>query len=495
MQSPTSLASSTAIDSRGGGFGNSNNMSRNLSSSHQESQQQSTLGSSLSMAHIDIDLDLNIDNNNNNNNNHSSAQSKGRGTSSIEIPSQTSTPHALRSPHYRERTIHEQEESRQLVKVVAGKACQYYQSLAQPLVACAYLLSVQQYTKAIEFLLNHFEPDIAYAIAQCFDCDTRPIACAWADRCAQYHAMDLAIEILQENLSNNSTTSQYNTAEIEIGLLCAKYCTEEATIQYYTTYQIATEIPSSTKSSPFQYYFMRAKEEEEIGSDAEAENLYILAHRFDDAVRVALHALSRVVMYLLNLTSQNNRLLYAARHIPVYKLQRGDALKIQFLCYQLWFSAHEAAWKGCFRTAHQMLNILLDDITKIEFPVEASLIQYQMLFFMILDGDASTLTLLNTIISTAMPSGQIRESLRGLNALLQEEHGWNHWIEVLSQRVYTNQGGGGAMLGSDNNASISTQLWSPDSKKSSSRNNNNSQQQQYHQSGDIILNLATSVIV
>lgn len=384
----------------------------------------------------------------------------------------------------RERTERETEESRNLVRSVAQQASRRMLKVAQPLLAAAHLLSVENIRGCIELLMINHEPDLAYALAKCFKLDTTKIAMLWADQCAALGALDLALEILDDlkytqqhqqmqsqsqraaaiaaasstqpqtpqkppmNPSASSAAAAANAAangsthdaEEEISLLLSKFSPNER----FTDEIVQQRQLLRRDLMDRRVILEKAKEDEAIGQDGDAITEYVMARAYTSAVQLGVRALKRMLNDALNLTANGKRILHALQHIRARDIE-DSGLRVMFLCHMLWFSAHRAARKGAFHTAHTMLNILLDFAPKTDpaFPISAASIQYQMIFFMIYAGDTSCQSLLSTILSTELPSGQVREGLRALNLLLKEEKGWNHWIQRLSvkwNRVSTANG-------------------------------------------------------
>lgn len=340
--------------------------------------------------------------------------------------------------HTRERTDKEAEDARSLVRSVAHQASQHALRTAQPLLAAAHLLSVEDTSSCLDLLMACQETDLAYAIAKALKLDTTRIAVVWADQCAALGAVNLALEILDdirnsaelERINNGHTaekdgksTNHPVDVDKEIRLLLSKHCTETQ----------ANEIILARRLTNVDVLLEKAREDEAIGSDGDAITSYVMARQYTQAARHGIQSLQRVVGDAFNITSNTKKLLYALKHVRARELE-GE-LRTKFLCYLLWFTAHEAALKGAFQAAHTMLNVLLDYAVRTEFPVDATSIQYQMLFFMIYGGDDRAFSLLSTILSASLPSGAVREGLRALSALLREEKGWVNWVRTLSTKV------------------------------------------------------------
>eukprot|EP01033_Poteriospumella_lacustris_P008928 gene8927-6410_t len=379
----------------------------------------------------------------------------------------------------RERTERETEESRNLVRSVAQQASRRMLKVAQPLLAAAHLLSVENIRGCIELLMINHEPDLAYALAKCFKLDTTKIAMLWADQCAALGALDLALEILDDlkytqqhqqmqsqsqraaavaaqaqtpqkppmnptassaAAANAAANGPTHDAEEEISLLLSKFSPNERfTDEIVQQRQLLRRDLMDRRT-----ILEKAKEDEAIGQDGDAITEYVMARSYTSAVQLGIRALKRMLNDALNLTANGKRILHALQHVRARDIE-DSGLRMMFLCHMLWFSAHRAARKGAFHTAHTMLNILLDFAPKTDpaFPISAASIQYQMIFFMIYAGDTSCQSLLSTILSTELPSGQVREGLRALNLLLKEEKGWTHWMQRLSvkwNRVSTANG-------------------------------------------------------
>lgn len=393
----------------------------------------------------------------------------------------------------RERTEKETEESRVLVRSVAQQACRRMLKVAQPLLAAAHLLSVENIRGCIDLLMLHHEPDLAYALAKCFKLDTTKIAIVWADQCAGFGALDLALEILDEVRYNQQQQQQQQSSqqpvkpiastpqkppitggssagaqasltsvcdgEEEIALLVSKYAhSDNCADDFLRKHRIF-------QNKDRRDILDKAKEDEAIGNDGDAITGYVMARAYSEAVVLGIRAFKRMLNDAFNLTTNGKRILHALKHVRAMDLEDRD-LKVLFLCYMLWFAAHRAARKGAFHAAHTMLNILLDYASRTNppFPIPASAIQYQMMFFMIYAGDNTAYSLLNTILSTELPSGHVREGLRALNLLLKEEKGWKHWIQRLSgkwNRFAGLSGGNHAAFSSLGSTAVNSAMASP----------------------------------
>lgn len=280
----------------------------------------------------------------------------------------------------RERTMKEVDDSRLIVRVVSSYSAKVHLDSARPMLAAAQFLAVEDVPGAIALLANNFEPDMAYALAQCFKQDTSPHIIEMADRCASVGAVELAVEMLL-TLPNG---------EEEVGLMLSRYCDETW----------ASEVIASFKLRPLGQWSGRAVEEEQIGSDAEAVTAYVIAHQYVRAVRVGIDVLKRLVREPLELSVGTKKLLRSLKYVKAVELD--EQLRMQFLLYMLWFSAHEAAAQGLWDTACNMLSILSLSCSTASFALSETDIQHQLMFFKICAGHRDAATALDTFLRSRL---------------------------------------------------------------------------------------------
>lgn len=307
----------------------------------------------------------------------------------------------------RQRTTNEHDNSRVLITSVAKHTANQHLMMAQPVFAAAQLLSVGDAQSALALLANNSEYDLAYALALCFDIDATEYLISWADRCASWHAIDLAVDML-ETLPN---------AEVEIGLMLSKHCQES---------QAKIILSQRGYRTPVAWLSV-AKEEEEIGSDSDSVVSYILGRHLPKAAAVGLDVLRRCATDPWDITPATKKLVRSLKYIRAEELD--ETTRLPFLCYMLWFTAHEAALKGMFSTSAQMLNVLLDFTNKIEFNISECSIQCQMMCFMLLAGEVSGKTLLQSMSnSTAVEyNPSVHDILRSIATLLRDDTRWNSY--------------------------------------------------------------------
>jgi hypothetical protein len=311
--------------------------------------------------------------------------------------------HQQQENSVRERTVKEVDDSRLIVRVVSSYTAKVHLDSARPMLAAAQFLAVEDVRGAISILSNNFEPDMAYALAQCFKQDTAPHIIDMADRCASFGAVDLSIEMLQ-TLPNG---------EEEIGLLLSRYCDESW----------ANEVVTVFKMRSLSQWANRAAEEEQIGSDAESVTAYVIAQQYARAVRVGLDVLKRLVREPLELSAATKKLLRSLKYVKATELD--EPLRMQFLLYMLWFSAHEAASLGLWDTACSMLGILHTTCSTASFALSETDIQYQLVFFKVCAGHKDCATFLETVQRTqaGRPAGEAGTSVQAeLRQLLELLH-------------------------------------------------------------------------
>ncbi|KAJ1389923.1 hypothetical protein B484DRAFT_291783, partial [Ochromonadaceae sp. CCMP2298] len=299
------------------------------------------------------------------------------------------TPLSMRS-----RTAKEVEEGRLIVKVVGFNSAKAYLAAACPFLAAAQFLAIGDAPTAVATLSNNFEYDSALALALCFDLDPAPHLLLLADRCASLNALSLGIEMLKTlprggwqgegaqskgegNGNSNGTGAgggpQAPQADQEIALLLSRHCDETQAAEATSLHGLRTAAQ----------WGARAKEEEEIGSDAEAVLSYVSARSYSRAVRLGLGVLKRFVREPLDLTPGTRTLIRGLKYVRVEQVE--EALRMPFLLTLLWFTAHEAASLGLWDTGCCMLATLLAHHS-MGFALGATDVQYQLLFFTIAKG-------------------------------------------------------------------------------------------------------------
>ena len=296
----------------------------------------------------------------------------------------------------RSRTVKETDDSRLIVRVVASHSAKVHLDSARPMLAAAQFLAVDDVAGAIAVLANNFEPDMAYALAQCFKQDTTPHIIAMADRCGSFKSFHLAIEMLL-TLSNG---------EEEVGLLLSRYCSETQ----------ASELLTVFKQRSLSFWSGRAVEEEQIGSDAESVTSYVIAQQYVRSVRVGIDVLKRLAREALDLTVGTKKLLRSLKYIKATELD--EQLRLQFLLYMLWYTAHEAAEQGLWDTGCSMLQILHVSCTMAAFALSDVDIQFQLAFFKICAGKKDAVEVLEKL-QRLQSTSSVQEDVRQLVDLLK----------------------------------------------------------------------------
>ena len=287
------------------------------------------------------------------------------------------------SSNVRERTVKEVDDSRLIVKVVSSHSAKVHLDSARPMLAAAQFLAVDEVAGAIAILSNNFEHDMAYAVAQCFKQDITPHVIDMADRCACFGAIDLAVEML----------NTLPGGEEEVGLLLSRYCDTER----------VTSILAKNGLRSLSAWATRAQEEEQIGSDAESVTSYVIAQQYSRAVKVGIEVLKRFVREPLDLSPGTRKLLRGLKYVKASELE--EQLRVQFLLYLLWFTAHEAAAMGLWDTACCMLSNLAAYNSLGSFVLGDSDVKYQLAFFTICSGSKNSASMLEAIVR-AQSAGQ-----------------------------------------------------------------------------------------
>lgn len=307
----------------------------------------------------------------------------------------------------RERTTQENLQSRLIVKIVATHAAATALDCGNVFLAAAEYLSVQDVKSAIATLAANDEHDMAYSLAVCFDKDVKTHLINLADKCACLGDVEVAVDML---LSTTTGESSSNAAEIEIGLLLSKYCSES----------VSHKVLVENKLHPLQWWLARGKEEEQIGSDAEAITAFIIGRNFSKAANMAMVRMKKNLKDALELNAANKKIIRIAQFIRATELEENERLR--FLCYILWYSAHEAVLVGLWDIGVQMLEVLQENAGKVSFPISEEELHCQQLFFMIYSGDRRALELLKTLLHSekyrSLPES-LTESLKRISIPMQ----------------------------------------------------------------------------
>eukprot|EP01039_Chlorochromonas_danica_P005867 gene5866-6460_t len=316
----------------------------------------------------------------------------------------------------RERTEREVDQSRGIMSEVGGCSAKQQLAIAQPLFAAAHHLAVNETQAAVDILLDSGEIDIAYALAKCFGLETARLLCIWADKCATLGDLSLALDILKE----------HPEAEIASGLLLSRYCEESR----------AKDILLGRGYRPLNWWINHAKEEEAIGSDAQAVTAYVIAQQHTTAIMMGMSVLKRLVRDPWHLSSVNYKVLDALKYINVQRVE--DPLRSNFLSFMLWFCAHEAAGLGMMSTAANMLSILLTLGSRSSFPIQESDVFYQMFFFRFLAGQSEALSILDKLIGQdGFTPGPVSESLKALKLMAMDHITWERWQRQVQPQTVT----------------------------------------------------------
>jgi hypothetical protein len=316
-------------------------------------------------------------------------------SSAVDADDDDRLPHE--KSYLRDRTAREMEYSRLIMHAAAQNAALIYLNRSQPILAAAQLLAVEDVEGALVLLSNNFEDDLAYAVALCFDMETSSHVCRIADKCASWKEVDLACDML--------ASLETKAAEIEIGLLLAKHCTISK----------ASRILSQRGLRSVSDWQQQGVEEEQIGSHTDAVTSFVIAGGYSNAVQIGITALKSSLRSPSELSPSMKRMLYVLRHVKASRLEEG--LQSLFLCYMLWFGAHDAIAAGVWDTAASMLNILVDYVNRAKFPLPEAEVHLQGMLCYICAGDRpNALSAASYLIRSS--SQQMAESLNALYGLL-----------------------------------------------------------------------------
>ncbi len=281
----------------------------------------------------------------------------------------------------------------------------------QPLLASAKLIAIGRVEDAITLLMNNFEFDLAFALSKVFRKDASMIIALWAERCACWGSIDLAVEILQHISTPNK--------DKEIALLLSKFCEVPE----------ADRIMRDLKLQTIEAWLRIAHEEEATGSDHEAVVSYIVCREYGRATEIAMQSLNRYIHDPWSATAQSKKLYSVSRRIRAYLLPPTS--RKLFLVTMLWFSTHDAILCGALQTAIQMLNVILDHCSQVEFNVSEDRIKLWHSLLLILCGDRYGRNILAQL--RPLPSlGSVSFSIDVLLKLIQDEDHWSRWMDGIA---------------------------------------------------------------
>lgn len=298
----------------------------------------------------------------------------------------------------RERTEKEIDDSRTIVKAVSLQIANNYLYASQPMLSAAQHISVMDIPMAIHVLSSVGEYDIAYALCDCFGLETESNLINMAYQCADLFDIELAISIL----------STLKAGEIEVGLMLNRYINNKEEIDNILE-KYCFKISSD--------WINLSKEEEEIGSDAEAVIFNVIGSNHEKAVSIGLAYLTRYIKEPIDLSNNSKKLIRGLKFINAYRLDEKN--KMLFLCYILWFTAHEAAELGMWEISWNMLRILRKTNYN-SFPISSEQLSYHELCIRITAGDLSSIDLINDLILLTDLTPTIKESIQSLRTLLRQ---------------------------------------------------------------------------
>lgn len=228
--------------------------------------------------------------------------------------------------------------------------------------------------------------------------------------------MNLALDVLE----------MHPFSEIESGLLLSLFC-DEPTAAIFAA-ERGFKAPS--------WWATHAKEEEAIGSDADAVTAFVIAHLHSKAAMLGMSVLKRFVNDPWTVSSSTYKILHALKFVNTSSLD--EPLRGNFFAYMLWFAAHEAAGKGLMACSANMLITLLPLVVKSSFPISESMITYQALFFRILAGQDEALPMLDDVLSKdGHTQGALADGLKALKLIAIDRVAWDQWRRLVQPQTAT----------------------------------------------------------
>lgn len=277
---------------------------------------------------------------------------------------------------------------------------------------------------------------------------------SWADQCAAYNAMDLAITMLQQQLST------VDLQEIEIALLLAKHSNETRCRKSIQQFNL----------KPLTAWSQLAKEQESIGSDEDAILYYLLARQYHKATQLAIPIMKKYLREPWEFFQLSTRLkpgaLIKLYHLIKYirvKEITDESLKFTFLSLLLWYSAHESWLLGLFENASAMFSVLLSNLHQndaskgVNTGISREDVLFQLLFSYLYNQRLEEVTrLLKQLIEemTQIRNQEMKDSLQRMLGFLTAENqkGCQYWTQFAvtfssasSLSINNNNNGGGKL--------------------------------------------------
>jgi len=223
------------------------------------------------------------------------------------------------------------------------------------------------------------EPDVAYAVALCLGLDPNPHLIAMADAVADLASVGAgagagaapaagpvisaglgkALFIL-DALGSPAPAAAARDGEAE-GLAADLHKHEEKALLLSRYLPRALTVAEAAKweVKDAAFWGARAREEEEIGSDAAAAAALVMAHHYPRAVELGVAALRRHVKDPADAAAGPVRaLLHSLKHVRAEDADMPVPAREELLSYLFWFAAHEAAAHGLWETGWAMLQVL-----------------------------------------------------------------------------------------------------------------------------------------
>jgi len=121
----------------------------------------------------------------------------------------------------------------------------------------------------------------------------------------------------------------------------------------YTPLQII-ELENALLLRGSSWWAHKAQEEDAIGRDEDAICALVISRQFEHAVNLGITLLRKNLRDATCLSDAVKNVLKYLKFVPAVRLDKS--LRSTFLCYILWFSAHEAAELGYWETGASQLR-------------------------------------------------------------------------------------------------------------------------------------------
>ena len=266
-----------------------------------------------------------------------------------------------------------------LVNSVCFAAADEFVRKGQPILAAAQHVSIGNVSNAIDLLVSCGEYELALALSTCFNLATPEARRLLAHRTAHQGGISLAIRLID--------TLPREEAEIEKALAIHQVVRDE---------DLRKDLLASNSLRSRSSWSNLASEKEVMGSDSEAVLPLIMSGQYNKAVTLSLGILRGFVRDPLELTAEARSVLHCLKFVKAEEVE--EQLRVSFLMHMLWFTAHEAAELGIWKTGASMLLKLQEMCGRNSFAIPADEVHFQEIFFLVLAGEESVKSKLEKII-------------------------------------------------------------------------------------------------